>query len=91
MPRRLTDRQVAVLAAVERLGQPTIPDLWPEFPALAPSEIHRVLKALIRKGLVERSGNPQWAYLGAPPPDFPYPIPPEEVVRFRTQRRTTKR
>ena len=26
MTRRLTDRQVAVLAAVERLGQPTLPD-----------------------------------------------------------------
>jgi DNA-binding IclR family transcriptional regulator len=87
MPKRLTDRQVAVLAAVERLGQPTIPDLWQEFPALAPSEIYRVLKALIRRGYVEESGNRHWVYLGEPPPDFGYPVPPEDVVRFRTRPR----
>ncbi len=82
MPRRLTDRQVAVLAAVERLGRPTIPELWDEFPALAPSEIYRVLKALIAKGYVEMSGNPHWVYLGEPPADFGHAVPPHEVVRF---------
>jgi DNA-binding IclR family transcriptional regulator len=83
--RRLTDRQVAVLAAVERLGRPTIPDLRTQFPALAPSEIHRVLKSLIGRGYVEASGNPMWVYLGEPPPGFRYDVPPEEVVRFRAR------
>jgi DNA-binding IclR family transcriptional regulator len=83
--RRLTDRQVAVLAAVERLGHPTIPELHTQFPALAPSEIHRVLKSLINRGRVEMSGNPTWVYLGEPPPGFGHPVPAEEVVRFRAR------
>jgi hypothetical protein len=59
--KRLTDRQVAVLAAVERLGRATLPDLRYEFPDLAPST---VLDALKKKGLVESSGKREWAYLG---------------------------
>lgn len=78
-----------MLAAVERLGQPTIPELHTQFPALAPSEIHRVLKSLIRHGRVEMSGNPMWVYLGEPPPDFRYSVPPAEVVRFRATHRQT--
>lgn len=62
--RRLTDRQVAVIAAVERLGSPTLPDLHFEFPDLAPSTVLRTLEALGAKGLITSCGNPQFAYQG---------------------------
>lgn len=62
--RRLTDRQAAVLAAVERLGRPSILELHDEFPALAPSAVARVLASLERKGLVARAGDPDQIYLG---------------------------
>ena len=61
---RLTDRQAAVLAAVERLGRPTMLDLRDEFPGLAPSAVHSVLEALRKKGLVDSSGDPSQRYLG---------------------------
>lgn len=62
--RRLTDRQAAVLAAVERLGDPSIPDLRDQFPDLAPSAVAKVLEALESRGLVERAGEPNQIYLG---------------------------
>ena len=62
--RRLTDRQTAVLAAVERLGRPSMPELHREFPRLAPSAINRVLAALESKGLVACAGDPHQVYLG---------------------------
>ena len=81
--KNLTTRQTAVLAAVERLGRPTIPDLKGQFPHLYPSEIWRVLCSLKKRGLVAFSGNPHWRYLGdLIPPDFS--IPNDEVYRVRS-------
>lgn len=81
--KKLTARQTAVLATVERLGEPTIPDLKGQFPPLYPSEIWRVLCSLERRGLVAFSGNPYWRYLGdLMPPDFS--IPSDEVYRVRS-------
>ena len=54
--RKLTDRQVAVLAAIERLGSPTLPELRGQLTALAPSVIYRVIEALERRGLVIERG-----------------------------------
>jgi DNA-binding IclR family transcriptional regulator len=53
---RLTDRQIAVLAAIERLGNPTLPELRGQFTSLAASEIYRVIEALERRGLVAKTG-----------------------------------
>ena len=61
---RLTDRQAAVLAAVERLGRPTMLELHDEFPGIAPSAIYKVLESLEGKGLVDSSGNPDQVYMG---------------------------
>jgi hypothetical protein len=82
--RRLTPIQVAVLAAVERLGNPTVPELARELDAMRPSEIVRVLDALERKEKVLGSGCRFWIYLGDPRglPHAPQ-IPAHEVVRFR--------
>jgi hypothetical protein len=63
--RRLTQRQAAVLAAVERLGRPNMLDLHDEFPDLAPSAVHTVLEALRTRGLIDSSGDPSQRYLGA--------------------------
>jgi hypothetical protein len=60
---RLSDRQAAVLAAVERIGRPVMADLWEQFPELAPSSIKRVVDALERRGLVGRSGDDRRVYL----------------------------
>ena len=83
--RRLTANQVAVLAAVERLGNPTVPDLASELDAMRPSEIVRVLDALERKEKVLGSGCRFWIYLGDPTgiPQAPQ-IPAEDIVRYRT-------
>jgi hypothetical protein len=83
--RRLTPVQVVVLAAVERLGNPTIPELADDLIDMWPSEILRVLDALEKKEKVVRSGRPWWTYLGDPTaiPGAPQ-IPDEEIVRFRT-------
>jgi hypothetical protein len=62
--RRLTERQTAVLAAVERLGRPNMLDLHSEFPDLAPSAVHTVLEALRTRGLIDSSGDPSQRYLG---------------------------
>lgn len=59
---KLTDRQTAVLAAVERLGQPVMADLWQEFPDLVPSAIKKVLDALEKKGLVGHAGDDSQAF-----------------------------
>ena len=56
--RKLTDRQIAVLAAIERLGRPTLPELRHDLPALAPAEITRVVAALVIRGLVAEEGKP---------------------------------
>jgi len=60
---RLTDRQTAVLAAVERLGRPVMADLWEEFPDLAPSAVKKVLDALETKGLVEHAGDDSQVFI----------------------------
>ncbi len=60
---KLTDRQAAVLASVERIGRPVMADLWQEFPDLQPSAIKRVLDSLEKKGLVDRAGDDSQAYL----------------------------
>jgi hypothetical protein len=80
MARRLTDIQVAVLAAIERLGQPTLPELKREaFPHLNASSIGRVAGALHAKGKVGITGNPYlWLYAG----EYPGVVPDDEVVRF---------
>lgn len=62
--KRLTDRQTAVLAAVERLGRPSMIDLRPEFLTLPPSAVKSVLDSLEKKGLVEHAGDPDQVYLG---------------------------
>lgn len=57
--RRLTERQAAVLATVERLGRPMMADLWKEFPDLAPSAIRDVPTRLEKRGLVDHAGEPR--------------------------------
>jgi hypothetical protein len=83
--RRLTAKQVAVLAAVERLGNPTVPELAWELDAMVPSEIVRVLDALEARERVVATGARHWIYLGDPA-GIPYApqIPAEEVVRYRS-------
>jgi hypothetical protein len=82
--RRLTEKQVVVLSAVERLGRPTIPELAGELTEMLPSEIVRVLSALEAKERVAASGCRYWIYLGDPTgiPGAPQ-IAAEDVVRFR--------
>ena len=83
--RRLTDKQVAVLAAVERLGHPTVPELAWELDAMNPSEIVRVLDALEAKERVVATGSRDWIYLGDPAGILHAPqIPANEVVRYRS-------
>ena len=59
----LTDRQAAVLAAVERLRRPVMADLSQQFPDLQPSAIKKVLDSLEKKGLVASAGDDSQAYL----------------------------
>ena len=82
--RRLSPRQVVVLAGVERLGNPTVPELAWELAGMQPSEIVRVLDALEQKEKVVASGCRWWIYLGDPAgvPHAPQ-IPREDVVRYR--------
>ena len=62
--RKLTIRQTAVLAAIERRRACTLLDLHAEFPQLAPSDIWRVIDSLARLGLVNRAGEFDRAYVG---------------------------
>ena len=62
--RRLTDRQLIVLAALERLEAANLLELRYELPDLAPSEVARVLASLERRGLVGSAGDPEQIYLG---------------------------
>jgi hypothetical protein len=61
--RRPSERQAAVLAAVERLGRPMMADLWEQFPDMQPSAIKKVLDSLESKGLVEHAGEESKVYL----------------------------
>ena len=81
---RLTVNQVVVLAAVERLGNPTVPELVVDLDAMRPSEVVRVLDVLERKEKVAASGCRSWTYLGDPAgiPQAPQ-IPADDVVRYR--------
>lgn len=91
--RRLTNRQVAVLAALERRGDATtVPQLHGDFPQLKPAELVRVLDSLVRRGLVMWTGDRTWIYLGDLPKENETewisggrkPISPEDIVRFWT-------
>jgi DNA-binding MarR family transcriptional regulator len=56
--RRLTNRQVAVLAAVERLGNPSLPELRRELSGLDVSAIYRDIDMLERRGILVERGSP---------------------------------
>lgn len=83
--RRLTDRQLAVLAAVERIGSPTIPELASQFADLPPSAVWSVVAALEKYGRVAGTGDRHWRYLGDTanlPADVDVPrIPDDAAVR----------
>lgn len=64
MHSKLTVRQSAVLAAIERRRTSTLLDLRDDFPELAPSEVARVIESLARRGLVSRVGDFERVYLG---------------------------
>lgn len=64
MPRRLTDRQAAVLAAVERRGRTTVGELGADFSGMASSALVKVLDRLQELGHVERAGDPSLVYVG---------------------------
>ena len=73
-----------MLAAAERLGEPTLPELRREFPHLTASTLARSLSALEDRGLLEISGDPHWLYVGDPRGiDGAPQIPDTEIVRFR--------
>ena len=74
---------------MERLGNPTVPDLAWELDAMRPSEIVRVLDALERKEKVVGSGCRFWIYLGDPTGIAQAPqIPAGDVVRYRATPRS---
>lgn len=54
--RRLTNRQAAVLAALERRRSCTVSSLCGDFPQLKRSAIEQVLDSLERRGLITRAG-----------------------------------
>lgn len=62
--RKLTIRQSAVLAAIERRRKCSLVELWDDFPDLPPSAVLRVIDALELRGLVNRTGNPDDSYVG---------------------------
>lgn len=62
--RKLTVRQAAVLAAIERHREATLFDLREDFPALMPSAVERVVRSLERRGLVQREGDDEQVFLG---------------------------
>jgi hypothetical protein len=61
---RITDRQPAVLAAVERRRSATLLDLRPDFPALMPSATCRVLRRLEELELLVSEGERHTEYIG---------------------------
>lgn len=58
MAHRLTDGQVAVLAAVERLGSPVLAELRRELRALDVGSIWAQIESLERRGLLAEHGSP---------------------------------
>lgn len=58
--RRLTGRQLALLARVERLGRATVEDLG------ATSAVARRLETLVARGLLKTEGDPRKIYWGRP-------------------------
>jgi hypothetical protein len=54
----LTNRQVAVLAAIERIGRPTLAELRFELSSLRVSDITGVAAGLVVRGLVAEAGDP---------------------------------
>lgn len=64
MPRRLTNRQAAVLAAVERRGRTTVDALGADFRDVASSTLVRTLDRLHELGHVDRAGDPSLVYVG---------------------------
>jgi IclR helix-turn-helix domain len=87
--RKLTNRQAAVLAALERRTEPVdVYEIAGEFPGLQKSTIFRVLTSLIKRGLVDWPGD--WgAIYGTPdPPHDPgawfWAPPARTQVRRRT-------
>lgn len=98
--RRLTDRQVVVMAALERRGVPTtVPELHEDFPHMRPSEIVRVLDSLVLRGVVDWTGDRTWIYLGdvALERESEWlaaghkPVSPEDIVRFWARPRDVRR
>jgi hypothetical protein len=63
---RLTPKQTQVLAALEQTGRTTLIELSERLPGQAPSEVWRVVQALVRRGLAATEGDPQWMYAGTP-------------------------
>jgi DNA-binding MarR family transcriptional regulator len=61
---RLTVRQSAVLAAIERRRECTLLDLNDDFPDLDPSTVYRVIESLCAKSLVNREGDFDGVFLG---------------------------
>jgi len=61
---RLTDRQAAVLASVERCGSATGLDLWRAFRPLNQSTLVRVLDRLVELGFLVAEGDPALRYCG---------------------------
>lgn len=67
-----------------------MPELHEDFPHMRPFEIVRVLDSLVRRGLVDWTGDRTWIYLGHVPLECEEewlaaghrPVPPEDVVRF---------
>jgi hypothetical protein len=64
--KRLTLKQTQVLAALERTGRTTLLELSKQFPGQLPSEVWRVVQALVRRGLAATEGDPRWIYAGTP-------------------------
>jgi hypothetical protein len=61
---RLTDRQLAVAASVERLGSANCFDLMREFPSLTQSVLMRVADRLVELGRLRVEGDPTRRYIG---------------------------
>lgn len=62
--RKLTIRQSAVLAAIERRRGCTLPDLRSDFPDISPNTVWRVIDSLASRGLVNRVGVFELAHVG---------------------------